>query len=593
MMKRIQTQVLIVFMVLFTIFGVSVGFFSIRLMQNYVSKSQQEDLIEQSELVLSNFNGVVEEQQAFSDLKTQALTVTDYTDQRITLIDLKGNVIYDSEVNDGASLENHRTRKEVQAIIRGKSQGTDARTSVSTKENFYYVTQPIVAQSGQLIGVLRLAKPLAEMTQLTGQIRQSIWIFSLLGLLMTAGITFLVARYIARPIEEVMNVAKSLSNKDYKARFSGNGYGEVNKLGETINELAESLKDQMQEIAQNKERINEMMNHLVIGVMQLDEHRIIQVINPAMTTILDKTSKELVGRSYVEGTNSYGLSYLIEKTYRKKERQHKEIYFYFPKERIVDANIIPIAGKNKGETNFIVLLYDITEIRRLEKVRKDFVANASHELRTPITALKGFSETLLDGAMEDKEILKQFLEIMLEESTRLDQLVNDILELSKLEQRQVPIAYEEVAIKDAVLSTFKLMKQKADKKKVSLNLVEAEQVIIEADKDRLKQIIANLIDNAINYTQENGTVTVVLKKTENEAFIIVKDDGIGIPDDELNRVFERFYRVDKGRSRNLGGTGLGLSIVKHLVENFNGTITVSSTVGLGTIFTVAFPLHHL
>lgn len=591
-MKKIQTQVLIVFVVLFTIFAVSIGFLSTRLMQDYVSASQQEELMERSKLLLSNFNGLIKDQQNFSDLKTQALKIKDYTDQRITLIDLSGKVIYDSKLMNDTSLENHLTRKEVQAIINGKSQGTDSRTSVSTKENSYYVTQPIVAQSGQLIGVLRLAKPLVEMTQVTGQMRQSIWMLSLLGLLLTAGITFLVAKYIAKPIEEVINVAKSLSNKNYKTRYSGNGYGEVNKLGETINGLAESLEDQVQEIAQNKERINEMMNHLVIGVMQLDEQRVIQLVNPAMTTIFDKTSKELVGRSYTKETNSYGLSYLIEKAYRKKERQHKEIYFYFPKERIVDANIIPIAGKNKGEINFIVLLYDITEIRRLEKVRTDFVANASHELRTPITALKGFSETLLDGAMEDKEVLRQFLEIMLEESTRLDQLVNDILELSKLEQRQVPIAYEEVAIKDAALSTFKLMKQKAEKKKVLLKLVEAEQVIIEADKDRLKQIFANLIDNAINYTQENGTVTVILEKTDNEALITVKDDGMGIPDDELNRIFERFYRVDKGRSRNLGGTGLGLSIVKHLVENFNGTIAVNSTVGLGTTFTVVFPLHH-
>ena len=237
-------------------------------------------------------------------------------------------------------------------------------------------------------------------------------------------------------------------------------------------------------------------------------------------------------------------------------------------------------------------MYDITEIRRLEKVRTDFVTNASHELRTPVTALKGFSETLLDGAMEDKVILKQFLEIMFEESTRLDLLVNDILELSKLEQRQVPIAYEKVVVKDAVLSTFKLIKQKAEQKNIALNLIEEECVTIEGDKDRLKQILANLIDNAVIYTKYGGTINVVLNKTEEQAIITISDNGMGIPEDEISRIFERFYRVDKGRSRNSGGTGLGLSIVKYLVENFNGTITAKSKVGLGTTFEITFPLRH-
>ncbi|MGB3160528.1 MAG: ATP-binding protein [Carnobacterium sp.] len=591
-MKKIQTQVLTIFMLLFLVFGAFVVFFSTRLMQEYANENQKEDLIQQSNLVLSNFNRVIEEKEDFQDLKEQALKVKEYTNQRITLIDLTGTVIYDSKIEDSSRLGDHSSREEIKAILEGESQGTAIRTSDSTKKTLYYVAQPIVDQSGKLVGVLRLAKPLAEMNQLNGQIIQSIATFSLLALVLTAGITFLVAKYIAKPIEEVMNVAKKLSNKEYHARFSGNGYGEVTKLGQTINELAESLEDQMREIAQNKERINELINHLVIGVMQLDDQGEIQIVNPAMCQIFGMESNELLGKSYVEATKSYGLSHIIEKAYRKKEIQNKEIYFYFPTERIVDANVVPIAGKIKGEMNLIVLLYDITEIRRLEKVRTDFVTNASHELRTPVTALKGFSETLLDGAMEDKGILKQFLEIMLEESTRLDLLVNDILELSKLEQKQVPINYKTVGVKDATLSVFKLVKQKAEQKNITMNLIEQDNVEIEADKDRLKQILANLIDNAITYTRSGGTVNVILKKTEEQATITISDNGMGIPEDELNRIFERFYRVDKGRSRNSGGTGLGLSIVKYLVENFNGTIAVNSKIGLGTTFTLTFPLRH-
>ncbi|MGB9343170.1 sensor histidine kinase, partial [Trichococcus sp.] len=253
-------------------------------------------------------------------------------------------------------------------------------------------------------------------------------------------------------------------------------------------------------------------------------------------------------------------------------------------------NIVPITSKKPGEMNLIVLLYDISEIRRLEKVRTDFVANASHELRTPVTALKGFAETLLDGAMEDPIILKQFLEIILAESTRLNLLVNDILELSKLEQRQVPLALQEVNISEAVLATFQLVDQKVKEKNMTLELVEKDFVTLHTDPNRLKQILANLINNAVVYTQAGGHITVTVERTAEQVRLHVADNGIGIPEADLGRVFERFYRVDRARSRNSGGTGLGLSIVKYLVENMNGTVTVASKQGKGTTFTVTLPL---
>ena len=281
---------------------------------------------------------------------------------------------------------------------------------------------------------------------------------------------------------------------------------------------------------------------------------------------------------------------MIERAYTYREPQNDEIYFYYPRDRVVDVNIVPITSKKPGEMNLIVLLYDISEIRRLEKVRTDFVANASHELRTPVTALKGFAETLLDGAMEDPVILKQFLEIILAESTRLNLLVNDILELSKLEQRQVPLALQQVNISEAVLATFQLVDQKVKEKNMTLELVEKDFVTLHTDPNRLKQILANLINNAVVYTQAGGHITVTVEKTADQVHLHVADNGIGIPEADLGRVFERFYRVDKARSRNSGGTGLGLSIVKYLVENMNGTVTVASKQGNGTTFTVTLPI---
>ncbi|WP_407391117.1 two-component system histidine kinase PnpS [Carnobacterium jeotgali] len=588
-MRKLQFRILAIFIAIFTIFSISIVIFSTNLLQEYASTSQQEALIKQAKTVASMLQLDTEKTTNLASLATSLSTLDMQSEERLTVIDLSGVVVYDSVTNKEV-LENHNNREEFKAVLTGDEIGTSVRKSKSTNETLYYVAVPLLGKQDELLGVLRLARPVADINQISEQIKKSLLIFSVLALMLTTFITLIITKRIAKPINDIMEVAESLSDKRYEVRYTGNAYGEVADLGETINDLATSLEEQTLELVQNDKRLYELINHLVIGVMLIDEHRIIKMVNPAMSVILGEDVSQLVGNSYVEATKSYGLSHMIEMAYQKNEQQNDEIYFYYPKDKIVDANIVPIDGKEPGEQNLIVLLYDITEIRRLEKVRTDFVTNASHELKTPVTALKGFSETLLDGAMEDKEVLKQFLEIMLAESSRLDFLVNDILELSKLEQKQVPLKIEEINLTEAVISTFQLVKQKADEKKMKLNIIEEDNLFITGDSSRLKQILANLINNAVVYTQESGEVEVTIKKETNFAVIKVSDNGIGIPEDEQDRIFERFYRVDKARSRNSGGTGLGLSIVKYLVENLNGFITVESKLGLGTTFIVRLPI---
>lgn len=588
-MRKLQFRILAIFIAIFTIFSLSIGLFSINLLQDYAGNSQEEELIKQAKTIASLLPMNADNPTNLEAVTNEATALEMQSDERLTIIDLSGVVVFDSATNR-EDLENHSNREEFQAVLAGNEVGVSARNSESTNETLYYVAVPLLGEQNELTGVLRLSRPVAEINQISEQIKHSLLLFSLLALILTTLITLIITKRIARPINDIMIVAKSLSDKQYEVRYNGNAYGEVADLGQTINELATSLEEQTQEIEQNDKRLYELINHLVIGVMLIDEHRTIKMVNPAMSVILGEDVTKLVGNSYVEATKSYGLSHLIEVAYQQNKKQNDEIYFYYPKDKIVDANIVPIDGKEPGEQNLIVLLYDITEIRRLEKVRTDFVTNASHELKTPVTALKGFSETLLDGAMEDKEVLKQFLEIMLAESSRLDFLVNDILELSKLEQKQVPMNMQEVNLSEAVLATFQLVKQTADEKEMELNLVEEDTLFITVDNSRLKQILANLINNAVVYTQESGKVTVTIRKENDQAVILVSDNGIGIPEDEQDRIFERFYRVDKARSRNSGGTGLGLSIVKYLVENLNGSITIKSKLGLGTTFIVRLPI---
>jgi two-component system, OmpR family, phosphate regulon sensor histidine kinase PhoR len=266
-----------------------------------------------------------------------------------------------------------------------------------------------------------------------------------------------------------------------------------------------------------------------------------------------------------------------------------EIQIYFPEERMLEANLAPMWVERNG-VGVVVVLHDLTAIRRLEQLRKDFVANVSHELKTPITSIRGFSETLLDGAMGDPDTCREFLQIINEESLRLQRLIGELLDLSKIESKQINLKRERIRIDQMVQSVMKTMEERFRAKQQAWSVKIAEPFEVEVDKDRFRQILLNLLSNASNYTPPGGRITVEVEKSDESWLCKVSDTGIGIPKEDLPRVFERFYRVDKARARDSGGTGLGLAIVKHLVEAHQGEIEVTSQIGQGTTFTLSFPM---
>lgn len=588
-MKQLRGRILLFFLILFGVFSIIFFYISSNVFTEQGIEQQGDDLQAQLLTLQSQLDETINSQENLSDLNDNLTKTASVISERITLIDLAGNVVFDSHVEQTA-IENHLDRPEVQEVLEGSDIGTYDRVSSSTDDFRYYAAVPLSNSAGERIGILRLSKRVEEMVGVTDELVQYLLIFIAISLILTMLFTFYWTKRIGDPIEEIKYVTNKLSHQKYYARYSSTSYQEIDGLGQTINDLAGNLESQMQEIEQNDKRVRELINHLVIGVMLLDENRQITMVNPIMNEILGENLYGKIGHSYLEVFKSYGLNQLIETAYEKNELQNREIALLLQDEKIVDANIVPIPGRVQNTTNYIVLLYDITEIRRLEQVRTDFVANASHELRTPITALKGFSETLLDGALEDREVLIEFLEIMLKESSRLDLMVQDILQLSKLEQKQVRLNVESIEAKSVVKEVFQILQQKAELKNIELSIVYNESVFLEVDHDQLKQIILNLVGNAVSYTPENGQVRVELTYEDQEAVIKVIDNGIGIPQEEQSRIFERFYRVDKARSRNAGGTGLGLSIVKYLVENLSGYIELNSIVGRGTMFEVHLPV---
>ncbi|EAE4077362.1 cell wall metabolism sensor histidine kinase WalK [Listeria monocytogenes] len=588
-MKKLWLKIGLSFFILFFVVMVIVGVFSGELMKSTYLNMKENQLEDDAKILLQTTN------MENLDLDKDAATIQksldplgEDIDARITVIDSKGDVVADTK-KDPEKLDNHMNRPEVTDILKkGESVGISIRESDSLGYSMLYVAVPVKHQ-GKTDGVLRISISLESVDAAVAKLWGNLALIFGIALVIIAAISVFIARKITRPVREIIEVSTDLANHKYDSRIHGKISGELQDLSISVNTLAESLETQMFEIKQNEQRLNAIVQNLVSGVMLINVDKQVIMTNRTMYQILGET--EITGKPFYEVIKSFALSQLIEATFETKTIQQKEIILYFPREMILDASVSPILGENGEITGIILLLHDITQIRHLENVRSEFVTNVSHELKTPVTALKGFAETLLDGAMYDEVLLKKFLTIIKEESDRLHRLIMDILALSRIEQNPVAENVELVDVDEVIEQSARTIFEMATEKNIRVTIPEktSAYVMIETDRDKLQQIVINLLSNAINYTPVDGKVEVKLIEQEAEVIIEVTDNGIGIPAKDIDRVFERFYRVDKARSRHSGGTGLGLSIVKHLVENCGGRIEVESQEEVGSTFRVTLP----
>ncbi|EJO7007738.1 PAS domain-containing protein [Listeria monocytogenes] len=588
-MKKLWLKIGLSFFILFFVVMVIVGVFSGELMKSTYLNMKESQLEDDAKILLQTTN------MENLDLDKDAATIQksldplgEDIDARITVIDSEGDVVADTKKNP-EKLDNHMNRPEVTDILKkGESVGISIRESDSLGYSMLYVAVPVKHQ-GKTDGVLRISISLESVDAAVAKLWGNLALIFGIALVIIAAISVFIARKITRPVREIIEVSTDLANHKYDSRIHGKISGELQDLSISVNTLAESLETQMFEIKQNEQRLNAIVQNLVSGVMLINVDKQVILTNRTMYQILGET--EITGKPFYEVIKSFALSQLIEGTFETKTIQQKEIILYFPREMILDASVSPILGENGEITGIILLLHDITQIRHLENVRSEFVTNVSHELKTPVTALKGFAETLLDGAMYDEVLLKKFLTIIKEESDRLHRLIMDILALSRIEQNPVAENVELVDVDEVIEQSARTIFEMATEKNIRVTIPEktSASVMIETDRDKLQQIIINLLSNAINYTPVDGKVEVKLIEQEAEVIIEVTDNGIGIPAKDIDRVFERFYRVDKARSRHSGGTGLGLSIVKHLVENCGGRIEVESQEEVGSTFRVTLP----
>lgn len=394
-----------------------------------------------------------------------------------------------------------------------------------------------------------------------------------------------------RPIEKVSQTMDKLLKGNYRARIHYSTNGTLADLSSKVNALARNLSELTIQEQIQAEQLSTVIDNSESGLVLIDEKGYIHVVNRKFLSMFGGEAADYIGFLYYDVLENEQIHHTVQETFLH-EKNIKQLFSLEEENRekqyleVVGAPIFNDRGLLRGA---VLAIYDITEFKNLEVMRKDFVANVSHELKTPITSIKGFSETLLDGAGEEPETRNQFLKIINDESQRIKLLIDDLLILSKLEKDEMFIEPEEISTQKLFKDIYPIIEHNAKSKNIHFNSIDSNDIIFEADLEKVKQVLINLLANAVNYTSESGTITLEATETENEVCLSVSDTGMGMSKEAVSRIFERFYRVDKARSRDTGGTGLGLAIVKHIVEVHKGRIEVESEIGEGTTFNIFLP----
>ena len=503
---------------------------------------------------------------------------------RVSLIAADGRLTADSEVSGEAlaRAENHATRPEVAAALAGRVESA-VRRSATVGHDFLYAAAPL--SKGR--GVVRLSLPLTAVERRVAGARAYVLWAALSALLAGFAAAWALARAAGRPLEEMAAVARCLAAGDYAARVRGElGGDERSVLGDTLNALAARVEDVVGELSRDRSRLAAVLDQMEEGVVAVDGEGRVLLVNPALSRLLGLDPVAARGRAYVESLRHRGLAELIGEILGGGRPPARELRLFAPEELIFDAHAAPLAqaGARDGA---LVVLHDVTRLRRLEQVRRDFVANVSHELRTPLASIKGFAETLRDGAIDDKKNRLEFVRTIEEQAVGLTKLVDDLLDLSSIESGHRPPKLLPVDVAPLLESAVREAAPLAAEGGIELSVLGGGVAAAFADADQVRQVLANLVSNAVKYSEKGGRVELSAARVDSEVIVSVRDHGIGIPAGDLARVFERFYRVDKARSREAGGTGLGLAIVKHLVEAQGGRVWAESRQPGGSTFRFA------
>jgi two-component system, OmpR family, phosphate regulon sensor histidine kinase PhoR len=499
---------------------------------------------------------------------------------RVTFISEDGRVVADSEVPVEAldRVENHADRSEVAAALAGRM-GIATRTSHTVARSFMYLALPHASGTAR-DGVLRLAVDLDELGAAASALRGQLLWAGALGLLASVLLALLVSGLLIRPVQHIRSSVSALAAGTLSSRVQWHSADELGEIARAIDRLGEQLELRLREVTAEKEQLQTVLGSMEEGVLVLDPEGRIVLANRRLRELLGLTG-EIAGRTPLEVLRNADLENALVQAGAGGESVFREIELGGRTRRVLGIRAAPLRGQAKG--GVVAVFGDLTELRRLEVVRRDFVANASHELRTPLTAVQGFAETLASGKVPAAD-RPRYLEIILQHARRLGALVDDLLELSRIESGKLELLPSEVPLASVVDRALDSLSPLFEQRRIVARRGPIEPPMVRADPRALEQVLVNLLENAAKYTEPGGRVEVRAEPVGDRVRVSVEDTGIGIPESHLVRIFERFYRVDKARSRALGGTGLGLSIVRNLVEAMDGKVSVDSTPGKGSTF---------
>ncbi|HMD41416.1 MAG TPA: ATP-binding protein [Candidatus Acidoferrum sp.] len=505
---------------------------------------------------------------------------------RITVIGADGRVLAESQ-SDPSIMENHANRPEIVEAM-AKGDGRSVRQSVTLHREFLYYA---VRQNwpGEPTVLLRFALPTENVSEVLGSFRRRLWVSSFFILLVAGAVSLFMSRGFTGRVERLKEFSRRVAEGDFRPLPRDGSGDALETLGISLNRTASRLDRTIHTLTEERNLSSAILGSMVEGVAVVNASERLVFANPGFAEILGLDVPPTSGSALVEVVRQTELLEAVRKVLGGEPRVQSEIVTGTLRQHYF---AITVAAVSAGDTTgAVVVLHDITELRRLERVRRDFVANVSHELRTPLTAIQGFTETLLAGAIDDPQNRTRFLEIILEHSRRLARLTEDLLMLSKMDAERLELEIRRLSVAQLIDSCLETAQHRAADKKLRISVKVPENLPdICGDRRRLAEVLQNLLDNAIQYTLPDGEITLSAHTAKDEVILTVSDTGIGIPRADQSRIFERFYRVDAARSREAGGTGLGLAIAKHLVEVHGGRLWVDSEVGQGSHFHFSVPI---
>jgi len=555
----------------------------------YATRQIKIRLMERIEGELTSYARIISLGFSESEVKDTIERLSTLSNTRITLIDAEGVALADSR-EEVSNMDNHLNRPEIQeARVRG--QGRSVRFSTTLGIDTLYLALPI-REGPEIRGYIRLARPLVEVRQFARDIN----ILVLQSFLIVGALSFLIAfiftSRLVSPIQEMELFTKRLRNGEETGSLMIASGDETGRLARNINYLVAELKEKIQFADEEKGKLEAVFSSMEDGILVLDTEDRIETTNDAARTIFDLDFEGMVGKTPLEAFRNISLQQALDRFKQGGISLSREITVGEQGPRVLDVTISPVQGLPRGEEKTMIVLRDVTRLKQLEQIRVDFVANVTHEIKTPLTAILGFIETLREGAIDEKETAKGFLKTIQDHAERLNRLVDDLLVISDAELGEMRFSFESVSLGDIIEDVLPVIEPEALKKGIRIEKdMPVDLPSIRGDRDRLHQIVLNVLDNAVKFTPEAGTVSIEgVDGKDGTISVRISDTGIGIPREEIPRLGERFYRVDKTRSRELGGTGLGLSIVRHLMAAHNGRMAIESQVGRGTTVSLIFPV---